>query len=149
VLRSSVRIGQPPPNFLFEYAPGHELTLRKLVGRPFTIIFWKSVSRPSIETVNELQRITGRSGREGSVVLAINDGEAVEVAKQAAVENGLSATAVYDPRREISTAYGVNIWPTIIFVDALGLVRTIRYGRFAGPRDSAPAPSQRTPAQRE
>ncbi len=54
-------------------------------------------------------------------------------------ENGLSAIIVPDPQRGISLAYGVNIWPTIVFLDASGLVRKIRYGRFAGEHVEYPS----------
>ncbi len=139
ILRSSLRIGQPPPNFLFELAPGRGLTLRKLVGRATTLVFWKSSSKPSMETVRDVQETTRKAGAQGSVVLAINDGEAPELVKKVAAEHRLSAILVADPQRSISLAYGVNIWPTIVFLDAFGLVRGIRYGRFAGQHVEAPS----------
>lgn len=132
LLQSSVRIGQPTPNFIFEYAPGRELTLRKLAGRPFVLVFWKSSSQASLETLRDLQKAFAGAGSQGPVVLAINDGEAPELAKKVAAKNGLSAIVVPDPERPISIAYGVNIWPTTIFLDASGLVKSIRYGRFSG-----------------
>ncbi len=100
MLRLNLRIGQPPPNFLFEYAPGHELTLRKLAGRPIILVFWKSSSKPSLEAVRDLQKTTPTAGAQGPVVLAINDGEAPELARKVAADNGLSATVVTDPERK-------------------------------------------------
>jgi len=131
LLQASVRIGQPPPNFLLEYAPGRELTLRKLVGRPVVLVLWKSTSKPSLETLRQLEKTIGKVGGQGPVVLAINDGEAAELVKKVAAEHRVSAIVVPDPAREISVAYGVNIWPTTIVIDAGGLVRDIRYGRFS------------------
>ncbi len=130
LLQLSVRIGQPPPNFIFEYAPGRELTLRKLGGRPVVLVFWKSSSKPSLETLRQLEKTMGEAGGRGPVVLAINDGEAPELAKKVAAQHGLSALVVTDPQRQISLAYGVNLWPTTVFVDSLGVVRDIRYGLF-------------------
>jgi peroxiredoxin len=138
MLGLNLRIGRQAPNFLFELAAGHGLTLRK-VARPVILVFWKSASKPSMEAVRDLQNATGKVAGQGPVVLAINDGEAPELAKKVAAENGLSATLVTDPERMISLAYGVNLWPTIVLIDAFGLVRGIRYGRFAGENvDSAP-----------
>ena len=65
-------------------------------------------------------------------MLALNDGDAIESARRVAAENGLEAILVPDPDRKISLAYNVNIWPTIVSIDALGLVREIRYGRDSG-----------------
>ena len=139
MLALSLRIARPAPNFLFELAPGRGLTLRKLEGRPVVLVFWKSSSKPSLQAARDLQKPTGQAGGQEPVVLAINDGEAPELVKKVAAENGLSAIVVPDPQRQISAAYGVSIWPTIVFIDAFGLVRGIRYGRLAGEHVEYPS----------
>jgi cytochrome c biogenesis protein CcmG, thiol:disulfide interchange protein DsbE len=138
LLGLNLRIGRQAPNFLFELAPGHGLTLRKLVGQSVILVFWKSTLKPSMEAVRDLQKTIGKAAGQGPVVLAINDGEAPELAKKAAAENGLSATVVADPERKISLVYGVSIWPTMVFLDMLGLVRGIRFGRSAGGPVASP-----------
>jgi peroxiredoxin len=142
LMRSSVRIGGSPPNFLFEHAPGAEITLRKLTGQPVTIVFWNGSSKPSIEAVRELEHTGAYEGQQRPVILAVNDGESSEDAKRAGAENKLSATVVPDPAREISRAYGVDIWPTIISIDASGLVSGIRYGRTADESGESPTVQQ-------
>jgi peroxiredoxin len=137
MLRSSVRIGQPPPNFLFEHAPGRELTLRKVTGRPVTLVFWKSSSRPSIDAVRDLQSAVRDHAAEAPVVLAVNDGETLDAAKAAATANDISATVVPDPDRKIASAYGVTIWPTIVSIDETGLVAGISYGRTGDHNDAS------------
>lgn len=145
MLPPSARIGQPPPNFIFEHAPGRELTLRKISGRPIALVFWKSSSAPSVEAVRDAQRDAQRDGEgQHGLVLAINDGESPESALKAATEAGLSATIVTDPERRISLAYGVTIWPTLIGIDSTGVVRTVNYGRGA----VASHPDSNTPSQR-
>jgi peroxiredoxin len=141
LLQLNVRTGQPAPNFLFEFAPGREMTLRKLVGRPVVLVFWKSSSQPSLETLRQLQTMSKARG-QGPTLLAINDGEPPELAKKIAAEGGLSAIVVTDPEREISFAYGVNLWPTTIVIDAGGLVRDIRYGRFSREQVKYAAPAR-------
>ena len=147
LLQSSVRIGQPTPNFLFEYAPGRQLTLHKLAGRAVVLVFWKSTSQPSLETFRDLQKAFSGAGRQGPVVLAINDGEAPELAKKFAAEHRLSAIVVPDPARQISLAYGVNVWPTAIFIDAGGLAKDVRYGRFSGELVKYPSPGKTAAAR--
>jgi hypothetical protein len=132
LLSLNVRIGQPPPNFLFELAPGRGLTLRKLVGRAAVLLFWRSTSRPSIEAEPDLRAAIGDGGRTQALLIDINDGEDPELAKKVAAENGFTGVIVTDPERNISLAYGVTIWPTVIFLDAEGLVQSAQYGRFAG-----------------
>ncbi len=131
ILRSNLRIGQPVPNFLLGTADG-QVTLRKLAGRPCTLIFWRSSLKPSIDAVLDLQNAAAKAGAQSPVILAINDGEDAGTAEKAAAENGVTATLVTDPKREISFACGVNAWPTTIFTDAAGLITAIRCGRFAG-----------------
>jgi peroxiredoxin len=137
MLRSTARIGQAPPNFLFEHAPGRELTLRKVAGRPVKIVFWKSSSTPSIDAVRALQSRGAKDAGEAPVILAVNDGETLEAAKAAATAYGISATLVPDPDRKIASAYGVSIWPTIVSLDETGLVSGISYGRMDEHSDAS------------
>ena len=125
ILGANVTKGQRPPNFLFEIAEGHELTLRKLTGRSVILAFWRSSLRPSIDTVVDLQK----SGGAGTVLLAIADGETSEAARRTAKATGVTALVIGDPERTISGAYGINAWPTVVFLDPRGAVRDIRYNR--------------------
>ena len=85
----------------------------------------------SIEAIRDLVDICGNSGRRAPVVLAINDGEPLETVKRAS--EGIKAVIVPDPdRRAISAAFGINLWPTSIYLDAGGLITDICYGRFCG-----------------
>ena len=123
---TAARIGHPPPNFLFTYAPGHDLTLRKLIGRPVILVFsWSGVR---LEDDSALIRL--HCGWERAVVLRIHDGETPDraVQKAAAVNNNVKF--VPDPTRAISKAYGIAVWPTTIYVDAQSVVRDVRYGRL-------------------
>ncbi|MGB8799239.1 MAG: redoxin domain-containing protein [Candidatus Acidiferrales bacterium] len=130
--RLNARIGQPAPNFLFEPAPGRELPLRKVTGRELELVFWRSISKPSIDAVLGLQTTPGASAAQAPVVLAINDGESPELARAIAAESGFTATLVTDPKRQISSAYGVTMWPTVISIDAAGFITGIRFGYAPG-----------------
>ena len=136
VLGSEVRIGQPPPNLLFEYTPGANLTLRKLSGQRAVLVFWKTGSQQSIDAVRDAQ-ITEARGAQPPIVIAINDGETADAARRAAADHGLSASLLTDPDRQISRAYGVTVWPTIIDVDDSGVVTRIQYGRTGASRGVA------------
>jgi peroxiredoxin len=138
-LQSNLTVGQATPNFLFQPVSGSQLTLRKLAGRYVVLIFWVSSSRASLDTVLDLQEAFTRSGRNGPLLLAINDGEPAELAQRVAAENGISAVVVPDPERQIALAYGINVWPTSIFIDTTGLVNDIQLGRFSGKFGKPPA----------
>jgi hypothetical protein len=134
MIRPNARIGHAPPNFIFEHAPGAEVTLRKIAGRPVTIVFWNSASKPSIDAVIRLQQAHGKDSKQ-SVLLAVNDGESADIARRVAAASKISATVVPDPERQISRAYGVSVWPTVVSVDAAGAVADIQQGRSAHNHD--------------
>lgn len=122
------RVGHPPPNILFDHSAGRALTLRKLTGRPVVLVFWKSVSKPSIDKARALLSPGYKFAGPPPLVLAVNDGDASDLARKLAAGNGLRDSLVLDPDRKISTAYGVNVWPTVVNVDAQGLVTHVDAG---------------------
>jgi hypothetical protein len=126
MLTATARLGHVPPNFLFEHAPGKQITIRKMAGRPTTMVFWRAGSAPSIDAVLQLQR----QAAGGGLLLAINDGDPADVAVKTAGSHKFTALVVPDPAREISAGYGVTVWPTVVSVDSFGVVSSIRYARM-------------------
>ena len=125
---TGARIGHPPPNFLFTYAPGQELTLRKLVGRPVILVFSRSGSRADAKA---LQGVTPmHRGWERAVVLNVREDATADRAVQQAAAVNNQTTVVPDPMRAISKAYGIAIWPTTIYIDTQGVVRDVRHGHL-------------------
>lgn len=131
MVATGARIGHAPPNFMFSHAAGSDLTLRKLIGRPAVLVFWRSDSAPSLEAVREVAAAPPHAAWKGAVVLAVNDGEPREVAEKAAAAAKLQTTVVPDPARAIARAYGISAWPTVVYLDARGIVREVRQGRGA------------------
>ena len=137
-LTAKVRLGHPPPNFVFEYSPGRELTLRKLTGRPVAIVFWKSGLLPSIDAVRS---VTDSGVSAGLTVLAVNDGDDADMARKSVEAHRLSATLVIDADRSISGTYGVTAWPTVVAVDRRGVVTAVSNGHVGTGGDG---PFQKT-----
>jgi peroxiredoxin len=130
--RLNARIGQPAPNFLFEYTSGREMELAKLFGQQAIIlVFWRSSVRPSIQAIRDLQASMAKS-KSPAIVMAVNDGEDPSVARGVAAESGWTAILVADPKREISLGYGVSLWPTIVSIDRSGAIAGIKYGYVPG-----------------
>ena len=119
MLTASVRIGQLPPNFIFEHAPGQQLTLRKTVGRPVVIVFYRKSSEASVKAVRD----AASSNESGAIVLAVTPDPESD-------EDLSPATIVRDSAGRIAAAYGVSMWPTTVNIDELGIVRKIDYGRL-------------------
>ncbi len=123
LLRLPLKVGLRAPNFVFEYSPGRELTLRKLTGRRVVLVFWKQSSKPSLDTLAAFEKAFARKGAEAPVLLAIegSSGAATRSAKP-------SVMTIQDPAHQISNAYGVSIWPTTIVLDIQGVIRDVHYG---------------------
>jgi peroxiredoxin len=124
MLTLNARVGQRAPNFLFEHAPGQQLTLRKLGGRSAVVVFFRNALEPSVDAVREAIAAAGRKGSNDPVVFAVsNDG--------ASRKNDLTPAIVVDDRDgKIAAAYGVTMWPTTVTIDDSGIVRNIAYGHL-------------------
>ncbi len=136
--RLNVRLGQPAPNFLFEYSAGRELPLSKLKGRRVALVFWHSSSAPSMQAIKAV--LQAQNGAQPPLVLAINNGESPEHAHRVLSEKKTSAILVADPGRKIATAYGVSVWPTIVSIDAAGIVSGVQLGYAEGASGQAATP---------
>ena len=128
LLRLAVQPGDRALDVLFEFAEGERLALRRLRGRRVLLNFWKSWSTPCLEELSRLQRMHDEAGREGPVILAINDGEDPEHLAEIRREHKLTVTLVPDPYRRISRRYGVNCWPTTVSIGEDGLVNRVQFG---------------------
>ena len=138
VPRLNTRIGQSAPNFLFEYTSGRDMPISKLKGQPLLLAFWKTSVKASIQAIRDLQNAKTEAKTTPPMILAINDGDDPASARAVAAESGITATVVADPKREISAAYGVSVWPTIVNVSPSGAVSGIRYGYVAAQRTPVP-----------
>jgi len=128
-LALKVREGDRAPDFVFEFLPGRRMPLHTLRGRPIDLVFWTSWAEPSLLELRLLDRRRDDPSRDRTLVLAINDGEAVTDAREVFEQHGFAATFVPDPERQISRLYGVHCWPTTISLDERGRVWDFQMGR--------------------
>jgi hypothetical protein len=136
IVTTGPAIGHPSPNFLFSYAPGQELTLRKLIGRPVILMFSRQNGRTSADAVPVSHK---HRGWEQAVVLRIDDGAAPDRPVQQAAGVSNATTVVPDPTRAIAKAYGISAWPTTVYIDAQGVVRDVRHAHFETVISAPPA----------
>lgn len=127
-LRLAAQVDESAPDFLFEYVPGREIALRRLSGRRALLTFWTSWSKASLEELRNLEKLQDTASQRDLVILAINDGENPEYAREVFKENGFTSQLVTDPNRQISQLYGVNCWPTTVSINEDGLVSGIQFG---------------------
>jgi len=73
------------------------------------------------------------------VLLAINDGDAADDARRIAAKHGFQRNLVVDPSREISNAYGIEVWPTSVMVNGSGFIAGANVGRAHTNRETGAA----------
>jgi hypothetical protein len=122
-LRIALRVGEPAPDLLYEFAEGHQLR-----GRRALLAFCKSWSTPCIKELARLQQVHQRAGAEGPVVLAVADGEDADCADEIVRQHHLQFPVVADPRRQLGRPCAINCWPTLVAIRPDGLINAIRYG---------------------
>ena len=147
VIQMDLRTGDRAPNFAFEYSPGRQLTLRKLSGSQVVLVFWKGTSRPSEDALATVQKLFSSPGLKAPVLLAIDNSDSQVSKNAAAALDSFHGIMVPDSRSEISNAYGVRVWPTVVFLNEQGFIQEVRHG-ILNVKDSAPtfaAPSGTKP----
>jgi peroxiredoxin len=129
-VRLAIEPGDRAPDLLFETDEGQELAMRRLRGVPVLLCFWQSWSAPCIRELRRLQAEQHGDGRRdrGPVVVAVNGGEGREVSVDVRRRHQLTFTLAHDRGRRIARQYGISCWPTIVSVDADGIVDGVRLG---------------------
>lgn len=134
LLKLPLKQGLRAPNFVFEYSPGRELTLRKLAGRRVVLLFIKESSKPSANLVAAIEKVLKRKGLDAASILAIDgsQGNAPDPGQKGKnYQTQSPLTIVPDPLHKIAGAYGISVWPTTIVLDENGIMRNIYYGQLA------------------
>jgi hypothetical protein len=127
-----VDLGAIAPDVLFPCDGGVIVAARKVRRNELCVCFWTSWSEPSLEELRRLSKTASPgcddAGREGPVVLCINDGETPEHAAATLKRLGLHVTLVPDPERKLARSYGVSCWPTVVRIDRAGRIADVRLG---------------------
>jgi peroxiredoxin len=125
--RLAVRAGEPAPDFLFEYAEGRRMALRRLRGQHVLLNFSRTWSTPCLAELRHLQRRQDSAAQE-VVILAIADGEDASRVDQVRRELGLTFQLLPDPDGLIARRYRVDCWPTTISIGKGGIVDRVHFG---------------------
>src|SRR5262245_46849879 len=128
LIRTGVVVGKEAPDFVFEYAAGQTISLRRLRGQPVLLVFWTSWSEPSLRLLHDLAGTVGKPGGATATILAVNDGEPEPHAKETFRRSKLPGHLVVDPGRDLAKAYGISCWPTLVSLDPAGRVEAIWLG---------------------
>ena len=120
------KVGEPAPAFTALALTGQAVDSRSLAGLPLWINFWASWCAPCRAELPEMKEAASTLEQRGLVVVAVSLDEPTYAAALYAMQNSVEFLILSDPDRAgTSSAYSVNNFPTHIFVDAEGIVRSV------------------------
>lgn len=102
---------------------GKTWTLAELRGRAVVLNFWATWCPPCRAEMPSLQQLAEIYGPEQLQVLALNVGEGPRRIAQYLQSSGLNLTVLLDPQSEAARAWGANVLPTTLLIDAEGRPR--------------------------
>ena len=115
--------GRPTPALQALDLQGRTWTLDGLRGRAVVLNFWATWCPPCRAEMPSLQQLGEIYGPEQLQVLAVNVGEGPRRINQYLQASGLNLTVLLDPQSEIVRAWGANVLPTTMLIDASGRPR--------------------------
>ncbi len=121
--------GQPAYDFAARDLEGNVVRLSDFRGQPVMVNFWATWCPPCRVELPDFEQAYQEYQDEGLVILALNQDEPASLVETYFhVDNDFSFTPLLDERSTISRGYGVNSYPTTIFVDAAGVVTAVHRG---------------------
>lgn len=132
LMELNVRPGEPAPDVGLRTDRGQTLALHRLHGKRVALNFWQSWSAPCLRELRHLQRLQAESD---TAIVAVNSGESPETIRRFGRENNLNIHLVHDPDQLITSRYGVQCWPTTVFINQGGMIDRIQFGLSENARE--------------
>lgn len=121
-------VGQPAPDFTALTPDNQEVTLSGLQGSPVAVNFWATWCGPCRVEMPVLQRASERYAESDLVILAVNAGESANMVQSYMEALGLTFTALLDPDGSIVELYGIQAFPTTVWIDTQGIIQAKHLG---------------------
>jgi thiol-disulfide isomerase/thioredoxin len=121
---------EPALPFNLENLKGENVALSDFLGKPVMVNFWATWCPPCRKEMPIIQEFAAANQGE-LIVLAVNAGED-KATVQNFVENQSfpNLNFLLDPTNSVAVLYGVPGYPTSLFIDAEGLLRTGHIGEL-------------------
>jgi thiol-disulfide isomerase/thioredoxin len=98
------------------------LVADRLRGQVAVLDFWASWCDDCKRTIPQVVRLHAAYGQEGLVIVGVDAGETVDVARRAAGELGIDYPIALDPELAFSDAVGATALPTLLVIDRTGAI---------------------------
>lgn len=130
-------LGQPAPDFALRAEQGgHALTetvsLTALRGHPVLVLFTYTLCPHCLGETQIVQSLASAEQRRGlRVVYMDSPAEAPDIVSAYQQRVGLDAPVLLDTGGDVAKRYGVRYYPTLVLMDARGIVRQVWTGEVS------------------
>ena len=142
-------LGKIAPEFTLTILDGpgktKKVTLADLAGKVVVLDFWATWCPPCLQELPEIQKLAesyAKAGKNGVVIVAVSqdrapeDGSPVRIARRDAPEGqgprigpeGPISAVALDPDQDVGDAFKVQAFPTVVILDAKGIVQAVHVG---------------------
>jgi cytochrome c biogenesis protein CcmG/thiol:disulfide interchange protein DsbE len=121
------QVSNEAPNFSLNALSGEKIQLAELKGTPILINFWATWCGPCRLEMPLLAQYQNRYPHKLRI-LAVNAGESEVEVRAFLEELGASPEILLDPQESVTDLYRVNAFPTSLFLDSEGIIRSMHVG---------------------
>lgn len=120
------KVGEPAPDFTTEDVFGNPVSLSQFKGQPVWLMFWGSWCPPCRAEFPDIQAAYSKLEPQGLRMLGVSLRESPIDAAAYAGRNGATFLVLSDPdEMDTGAAYPILNFPTHIFIDKDGIVRSV------------------------
>jgi len=124
------RIGDRAPDFTLPTIDGKEISLSQFRGKAVMVNFWESSCSACASEMPDIQAVFDTWSRDDLEILAVNVGERAAFVQSFIDSKGLTFPALLDLDQAVSNMNQISTIPTTFFIDADGIIKRIKSGRF-------------------
>jgi cytochrome c biogenesis protein CcmG/thiol:disulfide interchange protein DsbE len=123
-------IGDRAPDFTLPTIDGKEASLSQFRGKIVMVNFWETSCPACAEETPYIQAVFNGWPSNNLEILAVSVGERAAFVQSFIDKRGLTFPALLDSDGAVKKNYQVTSFPTTFFIDADGIIKAIKDGRF-------------------
>lgn len=123
-----IQVGQIAPDFTLNSTRGVSFRLSQYRGQPVLLNFFATWCGPCRSEMPAVQRVYARYRPQGLAILAVDLNEGAEPVSNLGRDLKLTYPLLLDYNGKIADSYGARSIPRSFFIDANGIIRTVRVG---------------------